>query len=57
MTPFRWTILLFGLLGALLLPGIAEATCVTNTTFLPDGRVVICTTCFLPGGFSTTTCS
>lgn len=33
----------------------AYATCVTNTTILPDGRMVICTTCCY-GTNCTTTC-
>lgn len=36
-------------------PIAAVAQCVTNTTILPSGRMVICTTC-CHGGFCNTTC-
>jgi len=36
-------------------PIAAVAQCVTNTTILPSGRMVICTTC-CTGGFCNTTC-
>lgn len=36
-------------------PIAAIAQCVTNTTILPSGRMVICQTCCF-GGHCTTTC-
>lgn len=36
-------------------PIAAVAQCVTNTTFLPSGKMVICTTC-CTGNHCTTTC-
>ena len=43
------------LLAVLLWHGEAAAACTTNTFILPDGRMIVCTTCCM-GAYCTTTC-
>ena len=45
----------FAVALVLLFPSQAFARCTTSTIFMPDGRIMFCTTCCY-GGSCTTTC-
>ena len=47
--------IVLGLIAGLMIVQFAHADCTTNTIFLPDGKIMICTTCCY-GNNCTTTC-
>ena len=57
MKPFYIALAATILWALWVIPSHAQMSCTNNTVFLPDGRVVIVTTCCTPNGYCTTTMS